>query len=177
MFALKLKLFAATEPDWVQSAIYEHLAQTYKLPTVAGIVNEQGYLLCEQDVQVYYLENMREASKSNVFQVRFKTSKEAHDFTDIFLSVRNEAIQNMTLSFPSRGDRYCHAKVLGWLKEIANNQQTALQFEVEGFAESYNLKFIRETHLSAFVWEASLSRYLHVSDQSDAVRRMNRGNA
>ena len=47
--------------------------------------------------------------------------------------------------------------------------------KIEGFAEDRTLRFIRESKLSAIVWNNGLKRYLHISENPHDVSEVRRG--
>lgn len=175
MYTFSLKLF---NPAWVNTAIYLQLAETYRLPSIDTLLvsmEKDVAWACDPSTQVYYLDNLREAVKRDIFEVRFKTSERAREYTDLFLSVKDYEVHLLTFSFGGRGDRRCSSRVIGWLKEIAKKQAVELEFEVEGVAEKELVRFIREHSLSAFQWNARLERYLHVTDDYREVKEVKRG--
>ena len=172
MYAITMHI---TSPD---ITLYANLAEMYRLPTVTTLlasIEEDQQWQCDPSVQLYFLENMREANRRHLFQVRFTTSKQAREFTDCFLSIEGSRIHQLSLHFPAKGDRQCHSYMIGWLKEMAKDGQAVPEFEIAGFSEREGLRFIREHSLSAFKWQEQLRRYLHVTDDLAAVKEVKKG--
>lgn len=180
MYAIAMQLYAASGSQ-INTDIYEKLAQTYHLPSIESLL-----MSMEQDiewgnvdkaVQVYFIDNLREPNRRHVFQIRFKTNPDAHEHTAIFVSIESKQVHNLSLQFPSRGDRHCSAKIIEWLKEITKSSGTDVEFELAGYGERDTLRYIREHSLSAFQWHAELNRYLHVTDRPWEVKETKKGMA
>lgn len=178
MYASDMTIYPS-EP-WIPLAIYNQLAEVYKLPTVVQLITSLDESIPWQGVdpetQIYYLDNLKEANKRHLFQVRFKTRKEARAFTSLFLSVNEDnTIHTLSLAFPTPGDRGCSSRLIGWLKEFQKNNNSQVEFEISGYAERNTLRDINEQVLSAFVYQPQLQRYLHVTDVVREVKEVKKG--
>lgn len=177
MYTFSMKLF---QPSWVNTAIYSQLEETYKLPsleTLLASIDQDVIWSCDPTTQAYYVDNLREANKGHMFQLHFNTTKDAREFTDLFMNVEGANVHSLALHFGSRGDRRCASRIIGWLKDITKKQQAAidLEFEVAGVAERDEVRFIREHSLTAFQWHDTLTRYLHAVDDFRAVKEVKKG--
>ena len=178
MYCLGIKLFA-DQLDF-NTAVYEQIANYYKLPSVAMLIKSMDADQIwpgDASMQIYYLDNLREPNYRHLFQIRFKTSLHAHDFASIFISAENESesIHMLTLQFPARGDRHGSSQFLAAMKSAAGAGTISPTFEIEGYAEQRMLIYIRERKLSAFHWEPGLSRYLHMQDRVEEVKEVKKG--
>ena len=173
MYAMTMHI---TSPD---TALYVNLAEMYRLPSLTmlqdSLEEDQDWRPYDPAVQCYYLDNVRETNRRHLFQVRFGTSVQSREYTDAYLSIDGDRIHQLTLRFPAKGDRQCHSYLLGWLKEMLKDGQTTPEFEIAGFSERDSLRFIREHSLSAFRWQEQLRRYLHVTDDLQAVKEVRKG--
>ena len=174
MYAMTMHI---TSPD---TTLYAELAEMYRLPPlltlVAALEVDQEWRQYDPSVQGYYLDNLREQNRRHLFQVRFSTSKQSREYTDAYLSIKEDgAIHQLSLHFPAKGDRQCHSYLLGWLKGMLKDGQAVPEFEIAGFGERDSLRFIREHSLSAFRWQEQLRRYLHVTDDPQSVKEVKKG--
>src|SRR6266567_8376442 len=133
---------------------------------VTSIDEEIDWQPCEPETQVYYIDNLRETNRRHLFQVRFRTSPDARELSSIFISVEKDyQVHTLSLQFPPKGDRGCSSRIIAFLKRWPGTEERP-EFEVCGFGEREGYRFIREHSLSAFVWDDSLQRYLHVTDHA-----------
>lgn len=175
MYTFSMRLF---HPGWVNTVIYSQLEETYKLPsleTLLASIDQDVVWNCDPTTQAFYVDNLRETNKGHMFQLRFKTTKDAREYTDLFMSVERNTVYSLALHFGSRGDRRCMSRIIGWLKDIAKKQAIDLEFEVAGVAERDEVRFIREHSLTAFQWNDTLTRYLHAVDDFRAVKEVKKG--
>ena len=178
MYTQRIMIFPT--PAFAPGEIYERICEIYKLPAPAilrvGLVAGVDHsLLCDSDIQVYWLDNLREANRRDLFEIRFKAVKQAREFTDLHLSLEGRDIihiHQLSLRFPAKGDRLLSSRVIEWLK-LPRLEGTL--FEIEGFAERRDLRFIRERNLAHFAWNDRLGRYLCGTDHFDEVREIERG--
>lgn len=171
MYAITLQVYGSSATE-----VYQELVNIYKLPTLAMLVTsldrDISWQACTPETQVYFLDGLKEPNRRNVFQIRFKTNnKESKNFTSVFVSLDtgNETVHILTLQFPTRGHRACSSNVIACLKR---SREKEIEFEIEGYGERETLRFIREHSLSAFQWNESLRRYLHVTDHFNEVKEV-----
>lgn len=131
---------------------------------------------CDPACQVYYLENLREANRRYLFQVRFPTHAGARELSSCFLSLEDAShVHQLSLQFPARGDRGVSSRILGWLKEAWHRERTDIEFEIAGFGERSHYRYICEHSLSSFQWNETLQRYLHVTDHFQEIKEVRGG--
>ncbi len=167
-------------PPFAPGEIYARISEIYRLPAPAALrlgllAGIEGSLLCDPDTQVYWLDNLREANRRDLFEIRFKASPKAREFCDLHLSIEGQDIvhvHQVSLRFPAKGDRLLSSRIIGWLKL---ERLAGVQFEIEGYAERRDLRFIREHNLSHFYWNDRLERYLCGTDHLVEVREVERG--
>jgi len=160
--------------------IYQELADFYHLPGISMLVRsideEIDWSPCEAQTQVYFVDNLRGPNRRHVFEIRFRTSLDAHDLAACYLSVdQDRSVHGLFLQFPPRGNRGCSSRMIGWLKELTKRVRIDPDFEICGIGERESYRFIREHSLSAFVWHEGFARYLHVTDHPGEVRERKQG--
>lgn len=178
MYVMRMQISPSTSYPLFGSSVYERLADRYRLPTVRTLISSlDNEITWQTDAEVYYLENLREASSKHLFQLRFTTSEVTSNLTSLFMSVEESIVCTMTLHFPVKGDRRCSSFVLETIKQLVREVKTNdLPFVVEGYMEtSDNLHYIREQKLSAFVWVEDIRRYLHVWENPKFVKETKKG--
>lgn len=182
MYCLKLGLYGSRADRQALSAIYEQIAERYFLPSLDQLRQSIDHTIAWPvgDYQAYYLDSLREQQTKHLFQVRTRTHKASRDYSDIFMSMQSQepyALLNMTIQFPSRGDRGFSSFVLGLLKEFYAQQHLDIDFLLEGVLERpgvFKDNSLREQNLSAFRWIPELERYLHVKERVEDVHEVRR---
>lgn len=178
MYAIDLTLWPASSP-WFLGNIYGNLVQAYGLPPSPVLMASLEATIDWPGIQAYYLDSLTEQNRRHLFQIRFKASEKARDLTSVFISLDEDeenTPHQIALRFPARGDRHIHSRILSWMKEIKlKHPALECEFELAGFAERSELRFIRERYLSAFQWEEKLERYLHVDDRFRDISEVKKG--
>jgi hypothetical protein len=77
-------------------------------------------------------------------------------------------------SFSVRGDRVNASKMLEEIKSVMHESSVQADVLVEGFIEVGSLRFVRESKMSGFVWLDDLHRYIHASENPQAIRHNRR---
>ncbi len=185
MYCTKIDIFGSRTYPLLLNAIYGSLAERYQLPSVDLLLKSK-----EEDVQwpdreysrfeVYYLDNLIEANRRDLFQVRFSTAKNSRELSSIFLSVEESIVHNFSIQFPGRSGQYAGSHVIGDMKSVIHTlhfDPRDLQFETQGFPEQGMATYIKEHSLSAFSWVGGLGRYLHVREDPRGVHDVRRGRA
>jgi hypothetical protein len=179
MYCMQLHLYRSREYPLLCGAFHERLVELYDLPPIATLLKSlKSDVEWAGSAQVYYLENMREQNDKAVFQIRFSPSPHVKDLLALYLSIEASQVQNLTVQFPARGDRAASSKMIEALKSVVQTghiPQSEIQFVAEGFMEMGQIRFIRETKLSGFVWVEGLGRYLHVSEDPSRVKEVQKG--
>lgn len=179
MYAIDFTIYRAESAPHLLDSIYDHLISTYTLPPRPVLMASLEATIEWPGIQGYYLDNLMEQNHRHIFQIRFKTTVKSREFTSLFISLEEDegaTCHQVTLRFPARGDRQCHSQVLSRLKEEKiKHPALEIEFQMEGFAEREEHRFIRERLLSAFQWEDKLRRYLHVDDRFRDVSEVKKG--
>ena len=124
--------------------------------------------------EVYYLENLREQNEKTLLQVRFLPTDGRRDFISLHMSIDESKIQHVTVDFSVRGDRVNASKMLEEIKSVMHERNVEADVLVEGFLEVGPLRFVRESKMSGFVWLDDLHRYIHTSENPQAIRQNRR---
>jgi len=177
MYCLQFHLYSVRSFPLFCSAFYERIAELYELPDMATLMKSLNNDVTwpNNDVQVYYLENMKEQNDKAVFQLRFAPSPQIKNLIALFLSTKESQVQNITVQFPARGDRAASSRMISILKSLQVTLHVPPEdvlMEIEGFMEMGQIRFIRETRLSGFVWIDGIQRYLHVSEDPLRVKEV-----
>ena len=93
------------------------------------------------------------------------------------MSIAANEIQRVTVDFSVRGDRVHASRMLEELKSVMHTlhmQADECNMLVEGFHETGYLRFVRESKISGFVWLDDLHRYIHISENPQAIRQNRR---
>lgn len=183
MFVTKFDIYGKGNPPGLLEELYAGIAETYSLPPVAmlraSVVNNVKWPdTSTHALQVFYLENMIEEQRPLIFEIRFKGNAEAREHVAVFLSLYEGTIGNLSIQFPGRNGRGCFSRCMATLKSLAHTQELGprdIKFEIQGFPEAGNARYIREHSLTAFVWSDLVERYLHSSEDERLLSEARRG--
>lgn len=149
MYAITMHLSGAAV-----GPIFGSLAETHHLPPIPLLIaatNEEAMLSRYSDVQVYVLDNLREPIRRFVYEVRFKTHRGGSALTTLYLSVEFDGNPHqLSLQFSAKGDRGCSSRVIGWLKEGEKRGEFEPEFEIAGYSEDRQFRYVCEHSLSVF---------------------------
>lgn len=182
MYCTQLSVYGNRVYPLLVGAIYEAVCLDYNLPSVdllmRSLKNDVVWPTGDNNLQVYYLDNLQENNRKDLFQIRFATSRDARELVSVFLSVEESRVVNMTVHFPGRTGRGCFSRILAAMKSAAHQlglNAREIQFEVQGFPEAGLSTYIREQSLTAFVWVEGLGRYVHVKEDPSKFTDVRRG--
>lgn len=183
MFVTKFDIYGKGNPPGLLEDLYGGIVDIYNLPPVAmlraSVVNSVKWPdTSTNGLQVFYLENMIEEQRPLIFEIRFEGNAEAREHVSVFLSLYEGTIGNLSIQFPGRNGRGCFSRIMATMKSLAHTQRLdpkGLNFEIQGFPETGNARYIREHSLSAFVWSDLINRYLHTSEDESKLSEVKRG--
>ena len=175
---MRMQLFRNARYPLFINAWYERLTSDYGIPSIELLIkslhNEVTWPQHPYGYEVYYLENLREENNKTLLQVRFLPNDRRREFISLFMSLDSSVIQNATVNFSVRGDRYNASKMIEELKSVIHAldmRSNDIEMVVEGFMETGTLRFIRESKISGFVWIEDIHRYIHISENPEKIIR------
>ncbi|HEX3643602.1 MAG TPA: hypothetical protein VHV10_20125 [Ktedonobacteraceae bacterium] len=183
MYCTKIDIFRCPKYPLVLGAIYEKIAEHPRLPDLRTIQKSAKEDVTWPDrsynrLEVYYLDNLVEANRRELFQLRFSTAPNSRELTSLFLSIEESQVVSISIQFPGKTGQMAASHVIGAIKSTVHELKISpddLYLEVQAFPEQGSASYISEHRLSAFVWINGLDRYLHVREDPQGVRMVRTG--
>lgn len=179
MYITQLHIYPQALP-LLNGMIYDRIATDQQLPGVELLLksldNDEVEWPGVQGLEVYYLDNLKEADKGHKFMLRWHPSaSKAKDKTTLHIRINDGLVNGMSFVFQARGDRTLSSEILAIIKSASENVRTLADFEAQGFLETGRMDYRAEHKLSGFVWVPGLERYLHVTEDPYKVKEVAKG--
>ena len=103
MFCTKIDIFRCQKYPLLLGAIYEKIAEHPRLPDLRLIQRSAKEEVRWPDrsynrLEVYYLDNLVEANRRDIFQLRFSTAPNSRELTSLFLSTASTFLESPRFS-------------------------------------------------------------------------------
>jgi len=185
MYCTKIDIFGSQAYPLFAGAIYEKIAEHYRLPDIRLILKSLNETVDWPDrdynrLEAYYLDNLIEENRRDLFQIRFSTAANSRELTSLFLSVEESQVKTISVQFPGRSGQMAGSHIIACIKSaihVFHISPSSLEIEVQGFLEEGWAGYIKEHSLSAFVWVEPINRYLHVKENPHGTEFVRKGKA